>query len=161
MELKTRYITKKYKRNFLIIAIYALIASLLGFWFGIGGYYTLLFTAFILLFSLFGVCTCVFYTYSTKITSLKVSDAGLLFIYPFGYKMAYWKDIKHIELSDSSLRLIFNRVQGKDNFFTKIVFRANEIPIHLFIEKWQDSNTWLIDPLLILVEKVFNANERP
>ncbi len=155
METKTYYLSQKYKSKFVFSGVFLFIGSVLGFVFTFSGAYTIVFTITVFLVSSAGIYMSIFNLLSIYKTVLNISESSIEFIFPLGYKKTEWESITKAELNSSSFRLYFRKKSKSNplNLNSIFFYKDNEIPVYLFLDKWQDEKSWEEEPLLIFISK--------
>ncbi len=158
MESRIFRLTQKYQNNYLILAITFFIGSSFGFISSLLGVYSIFFTILILGVSIFWMCSSLFYFFSIRKTFLILSDSGIKFVFPFGYRITTWEETKQLEITFTKFQLVLekNSLKRENDPFSILFYKKNEIPLHLFIERWQDEKYWEEDSLLILLRQKFD-----
>lgn len=162
MEPKTYKITQKIKNKFCMLGSFLIFGSALGLLLCISNIYSILFTIIIFLLSTVGMLIGFFYLFSIKISSLQISESGMVFTYPFGVIESQWDKITKADVNSQVFRLHFLKEPHKrTNIINSLFFyKDNEIPIDLFVENWQNESNWDEDPLLLTLSKEFQWSKQ-
>ncbi len=165
MEPKTYKITQKIKTKFFMLGTFLIFGSALGLLFCISNIYSIIITIIISSLSAVGMLIGFFYLSSIKKSSLKISESGIVFTYPFGVNESQWDKITEADVNSQVFRLYFvKNTQKRTNIINSLFFyKDNEIPIDHFIENWQNEIKWEEDPLLLSLSKKFqwSKQEKP
>jgi hypothetical protein len=153
VESRVFCLTKKARSRYILSGIFLLFGSAIGFLFTFSGAYSIVFTVIVFLFSLTGATSSLFYFLSIKKTLLKTSELSIEFIYPTGHKVIDWASITRADVNSSWFRLCYVGAQKSDlvDLISDFFYRKNEIPVHLFLDNWQNEECWDEEPLLGII----------
>ncbi len=155
MESTIFTLSSKTRSRYLLSGFFLFFGSVMGFILTFNGTYSIVFTIIVFLFSLTGAFSSLFFFLSTNKTYLKLSEISIEFIYPTGHKVVDWASITRVDLSKLWFRLCYLETLKSNpfDFISEFFYRKNEIPLHLFLNNWQNEAYWDEEPILAFISK--------